>query len=145
MNNNDSQKEQAPEKTFTGVYIDRKTLDDIEASLPAADCRSRNEFINKAVSHYLVSIRSKQISELISSSLEAVIAAKIKDTENRLARVIFKQSVEIAMLVHIIAGLNNVSPERVNGLRQMCADHVSKLGGKYRLEDIVDFQSGGDG
>ena len=145
MKNNDSQKEQGLEKTFTGVYIDRKTLDDIEASLPIADCRSRNEFINKAISYYLVSIRSDDVSSLITPYLESVIAAKIKDTENRLARVIFKQSVEIAMLVHIIAGLNSVDPKSIDALRKMCTDHVSKLGGKYRFEDIVDFQNGGDG
>ncbi len=142
MSSKDSQKDRSTEKTFTGVYIDRATLDDIEASLPAADCRSRNEFIVKAVNHYLVSIRSDQISDLISASLEAVISARIKDTENRLARVIFKQSVEIAMLIHIICGFNHVPEDRIDSLRKMCSDQVSKLGGRYRLEDIVRFQNG---
>ncbi len=40
------------EKTFTGLYLDRELLDDIARELSEANCRTRNEFINKAIRFY---------------------------------------------------------------------------------------------
>ena len=128
------------EKTFTGVYTDKDTLASISAALPAANCRTRNEFINKAVRFYLAFLNNRDYSEFLTPALESVIAGKIGDTENRIARVLFKQSVELAMMMHIVAGTNDVQLEDLNKLRKMCVDEVSKLGGKYKFEDVVRFQ-----
>ena len=129
-----------PEKTFTGVYTDKETLDRINAALSTANCRTRNEFINKAVRFYLAFLNNRDYSEFLTPALESVIAGKIGDTENRIARVLFKQSVELAMMMHIVAGTNDVQLEALNKLRKMCVDEVSKLGGKYKFEDVVRFQ-----
>ena len=128
------------EKTFTGVYTDKDTLASISAALPAANCRTRNEFINKAVRFYLAFLNNRDYSEFLTPALESVIAGTIGDTENRIARVLFKQSVELAMMMHIVAGTNDVQLEDLNKLRKMCVDEVSKLGGKYKFEDVVRFQ-----
>lgn len=128
------------EKTFTGVYTDKDTLASISAALPAANCRTRNEFINKAVRFYLTFLNNRDYSEYLTPALESVIAGKIGDTENRIARVLFKQSVELAMMMHIVAATNDVQPEDLNKLRKMCVDEVSRLGGKYKFDDVVRFQ-----
>ena len=128
------------EKTFTGVYTDKETLDRINAALSAANCRTRNEFINKAVRFYLAFLNNRDYSEFLTPALESVIAGKIGDTENRIARVLFKQSVELAMMMHIVAATNDVQPEDMNKLRKMCVDEVSRLGGKYKFDDVVRFQ-----
>lgn len=128
------------EKTFTGVYTDKDTLASISAALPAANCRTRNEFINKAVQFYLAFLNNRSSSEFLTPALESVIAGKIGDTENRIARVLFKQSVELAMMMHIVAATNDVHPEDLNKLRKLCVDEVSRLGGKYKFDDVVRFQ-----
>ena len=130
------------EKAFTGVYTDKATFAKINAALPAANCRTRNEFINKAIQFYLTYLNNQSSSEFLTPALESVIAGKIGDTENRIARVLFKQSVELAMMMHIVAGTNDVQPEDLNKLRKLCVDEVSKLGGKYTFEDAVQFQQG---
>ena len=65
------------EKTFTGVYTDKETLDRINASLSAANCRTRNEFINKAVRFYLTFLNNRDYSEYLTPALESVIAGKV--------------------------------------------------------------------
>ena len=130
------------EKAFTGVYTDKATFAKINAALPTANCRTRNEFINKAIQFYLTYLNNQSSSEFLTPALESVIAGKIGDTENRIARVLFKQSVELAMMMHIVAGTNDVQPEDLNKLRKLCVDEVSKLGGKYTFEDVVRFQQG---
>lgn len=130
------------EKTFTGVYTDTETLSRIAAALPAANCRTRNEFINKAIGFYLAYLSNKDSAEFLTPALESVIAAKISDTENRIARVLFKQGVELAMLMHVVAATNDVQPNELDKLRKLCVDEVSKVNGRYRFEDAVRFQNG---
>ena len=130
------------EKTFAGIYTDKETLDKIFASLPAANCRTRNEFINKAIRFYLAYINNQDSSEFLTPALESVIAGKIGDTENRIARVLFKQGVELAMMMHVVAATNNISQQELDNLRKLCVDEISKLGGKFKFEDAVRFQKG---
>lgn len=130
------------EKTFTGVYTDKETLARINAALPAANCRTRNEFINKAIQFYLTYLNNQSSSEYLTPALESVIAGKIGATENRIARVLFKLSVELAMMMHVVAVTNEIQPQDLADLRKLCVDEVSKLGGKYTFEDAVRFQQG---
>ncbi len=128
-----------------GLFIKDDLLDLCDRNVGRDESSSRSEFVCNAIEFYIAWLNKEMEGYFLSPELESVISSKIKDTENRLSRVIFKQSVEIAMLIHIISGLNHIAPDRIDGLRKMCADHVSKLGGRYRFEDIVDFQNGGDG
>lgn len=125
-----------------GFSISERLLDLCDRSIGLDDSRSRSEFICKAIEFYIAWLNKNLYGGFLSPELESVISAKVNDTENRLARVIFKQSVEIAMLIHVICAFNHVPDDRIDDLRKMCSDQVSKLGGRYRLEDIVRFQNG---
>ena len=127
-------------KTFTGLYTEKKLLEEIALSLGQANCKTRNEFINQAIRFYLAHLNTQNSSDLLTPALESVIGAKIKDTENRLARVLFKQGVELAMMMHIIAATNNVDAAGLGELRKLCVDEVSRLGGRYSFDDVVKFQ-----
>ncbi|HCA28965.1 MAG TPA: hypothetical protein DEP23_05055 [Ruminococcaceae bacterium] len=127
-------------KTFTGLYTEKKLLEEIALSLEQANCKTRNEFINQAIRFYLTHLNTQNSSDLLTPALESVIGAKIKDTENRLARVLFKQGVELAMMMHIIAATNNVDATGLGELRKLCVDEVSRLGGRYSFDDAVRFQ-----
>ena len=69
-----------------------------------------------------------------------MIGGKIATTENHIAHVIFKQSVEIAMMMHVIAGAFQIDEDNLDRLRGMCVDEVSRLGGKFKFEDAVRIQ-----
>lgn len=127
-------------KTFTGLYTEKKLLEEIALSLEQANCKTRNEFINQAIRFYLAHLNTQNSSDLLTPALESVIGAKIKDTENRLARVLFKQGVELAMMMHIIAATNNVDVAGLGELRKLCVEEVSRLGGRYSFDDAVKFQ-----
>ena len=129
------------EKITTGLYIDDSLLAEINTSLSAANCRTRNEFIIEAIRRYITTLRREDYSDLLTPALESVIGAKIKDTENRLARVLFKQGVELAMMMHVIAGTNDVSASELDELRRLCVDEVARLSGRYSFDDAVRFQN----
>ena len=128
------------EKTFTGLYTETDTLEKINQSLETANCRTRNEFINKAIDFYLTYLNGKEYTDILTPAFESVIGAKIQDTENRLARVLFKQGVELAMLMNVIAGTNEIDEHTLAALRKHCVNEVSRLSGRYSFDDAVKLQ-----
>ncbi len=125
-----------------GIYIDKQLLSRCDAAIPAANARSRSELISDALELYLAWLHSKDTSKVLTPALESVIAGKIGDTENRLARVLFKQGVELAMLMHVVAAAHDICKQDLDALRKLCVDEVSRLGGKYKFDDAVRFQKG---
>ena len=125
-----------------GSYIDKQLLSRCDAAIPAANARSRSELISDALELYLAWLHNKDASKVLTPALESVIAGKIGDTENRLARVLFKQGVELAMLMHVVAAANDIREQDLDALRKLCVDEVSRLGGKYKFDDAVRFQKG---
>lgn len=123
-----------------GIYINDGLLKTIDTAITRTNATSRSEFISEALQFYLAWLDEKNITDVLTPALESVIGAKILDTEERLARVIFKQSVELAMLTHIIASSNNIQTDVLDDLRKMCVENVKRLSGKYKLSDIVRYQ-----
>lgn len=102
--------------------------------------RSRSDFIAEALEFYMAWLHSEETSKVLTPALESVISGRIGDTENRIARVLFKQSVELAMLMHVVAATHAVRPEDLESLRKMCVGEVSKINGKFSFEDAVKLQ-----
>lgn len=125
-----------------GIYIDKQLLSRCDAAIPVTNARSRSELISEALELYLAWLHSKDTSKVLTPALESVIAGKIGDTENRLARVLFKQGVELAMLMHVVAAANDIREQDLDALRKLCVDEVSRLGGKFKFDDAVRFQKG---
>ena len=46
------------------------------------------------------------------------------------------------MMNNILASTHNIDSASMDALRRYCTDEVASIGGRYRLEDAVDFQAG---
>ena len=135
-------KDNTPTGITTGIYIDRDLPDIINAYIKQADCRSRNEFINKAIRHYIAYLQKESDNEFLTPALESVLSGMIGDAENRLARIIFKLATELSMLFHFTASAYDVTEEEIDKLRKFCVDEVSRLNGNISLKNAVRQQRG---
>ena len=124
----------------TGVYMAKELLHRVDEAIGKTNARSRSEFISDALELYLAWLHTEETSKVLTPALESVISGRIADTENRISRVLFKQSVELAMLMHVVAATHAVRPEDLENLRKMCVGEVSKINGKYSFEDAVKLQ-----
>ena len=131
---------QEKEAIRTGIYIEKALLERADAAMSKTDARSRSDFITKALEFYIAWLHSEETSKVLTPALESVISGRIGDTENRIARVLFKQSVELAMLMHVVAATHSIRPEDVESLRKMCMSEVSKVNGKFHFDDAVRLQ-----
>lgn len=124
----------------TGIYIDKELLNRADEAIRKTSARSRSEFVSEALEFYIAWLHSAETSRVLTPALESVISGRIGDTENRIARVLFKQSVELAMLMHVVAATHSVRPEDLEALRKMCVGEVSKVNGKFHFDDAVRMQ-----
>jgi metal-responsive CopG/Arc/MetJ family transcriptional regulator len=132
-----------PGSITTGIYIDRDLPDIITAYLKQADCRSRNEFINKAIRHYIAFLQKENDNEFLTPALESVLSGLLGDTENRLARILFKLATELSMLLHVTASQYDITEDEIDNLRKFCVDEVSRLNGSVNLKAALRHQRGG--
>lgn len=131
-----------PEKNIIriGLSLDETLLKRCDASLPLTDCRSRSEFISNAIDYYVTKLNCDNDTRLLLPALDEAIDGRMKDTENRLSRILFKLGVEVAMMMHVVAGTNEIDSSQLTALRQLCTEEVARLSGRYSLEDAVRFQ-----
>ena len=64
------------------------------------------------------------------------------ESDNRQSRMMFKMSVEMAMMMNLLAAFHDVDPDSLEKLRGECIKEVKRLNGSFSLKDAVDWQSG---
>ena len=125
------------EKVRTAFYGETNLLKMADNCLKQADCRSRNEFINKAIRHYIAYLQKENDNEFLTPALESVLSGMIGDAENRLSRIIFKLATEMSMMFHFTASTYDVTEDDIDQLRKYCVDEVSRLNGNISLKNAV--------
>ena len=124
------------ERVRKGVYLEKDVIEECDRMLTAADARSRNEFIEKALKFYLGYLKTNQAEDYQLQSVSSMVSGTIRDTENRLARMDFKLAVEIAKLAHIIASVYEIDGETLQRLQQKCVEEVKRINGAIWFEDV---------
>lgn len=125
-----------------GLYINQDLLKACDNAISRTNATSRSDFISNAIEFYIAWLDSKNTTKILTPALETVIGSKILDTEDRIARVLFKQGVELAMLMHVVSATNDITESQLKDLRKICVEEVKRNSGKYKFEDAFRFQKG---
>ena len=125
-----------------GLYINQDLLKTCDNAISRTNATSRSDFISNSIEFYIAWLDSKNTTKILTPALESVIGSKILDTEDRIARVLFKQGVELAMLMHVVAATNDITESQLKELRKICIEEVKRNSGKYKFEDAFRFQKG---
>ena len=64
----------------------------------------------------------------------------VKNSENRLARLLFKIAVEMAKLESMLAAINDMDEATMRRLHIRCVNEVKKINGILTMEDAVRYQ-----
>ena len=123
------------------LWIYPSTNGEIESTYESDNCKSKSEFIKKAVKFYLCYLKQEKnvnyLSPMIISQMNAVIAG----TEQRLSRNLFKMAVELGKISHTLAALNDVDEDTLRELHAMCVDEVRHINGCIDFSNAVRFQN----
>jgi len=131
------------EKVRFQMRISPDTDAKIKESMPLTNCQSKNEFVEEALRFYCGYLSASNALEILPPIFAAAIQGTIKDTENRIARLLFKQAVELDMMMNVVAAGRNVDDETTKRLRARRVQEVKKTGGAVTFDAAVKYQNGG--
>ena len=130
------------EKIRFQMRISPETDSKIKKAMEVDNCQSQNEFVEKALRFYCGYVSASNSLEVLPPLLASAIRGSIQDTENRIARLLFKMAVELDMTMNVVAGGFKVSDDKLQQLRARCVQEVKKTGGTISFEDAVKYQRG---
>lgn len=129
-------------KDRTAVWLYPETIEQMDSMLETDNAKSRSEFIEKALQFYMGYLASENTTSYLSKVLVSAIQGTLRETENRNSSNLFRLSVEMAMMMNILAAGLEISDDDLRKLRGRCINEVKKTRGKISMEDAVKFQQG---
>lgn len=97
------------------------------------NCRSKNEFIEKAVNCYADMLAAGE-STMLPRAVQSAIDSRLKLFEDRIASLLYKQAVEMDMAMSILLQSLNVSEDVLRQERAKSIAAVKRTNGQLRLE-----------
>ena len=128
----------------TGTMMFPEIIQLCDDNLDLANTRSRNDFIEEAIKFYASYLNTKHNNLFIADSIESVLQNSIQITEVRLSKLLFKQSVEMSMMMNIIAANFELNDDTLKKLRIKCIKDVKTSVGSITFEDIIKYQNSED-
>ncbi len=126
------------------LYMCPETLDKIEQIYKESDCSSRSEFIEKAIRFYIGYLTAEDKANFLPNMFLSNMRAIVSESDNRHSRMLFKMSVEMAILMNLFAAEYDIDPDILSRLRGSCVKEVKRLNGSFSMEDAVEWQRVGE-
>ncbi|MBQ3706802.1 MAG: hypothetical protein IJL03_07875 [Lachnospiraceae bacterium] len=101
--------------------------------------RSKNEFIRDAVDFYIEWCRRPYSQQFLTAALESVISAKIRESESRICRMLFKNAVEQNVSTRLAAWDYDLSDKQLDSLYRISVAEVKKNNGALDLEKYFEL------
>ncbi len=128
------------EKIKFPLYVLPDTMSRVEQLHRKDGCASKSEFIEKAVNFYCGYITATDYRDYFPSIIVSTVKGSIDSFENRMASLMFKNAVELSMLLHVVSATNNVDEKTLSELRGFCVNEVKRLQGTISFDAALRYQ-----
>lgn len=124
------------------LWIKESSLDLVKKLHKDNNCSSQSEFIEKAILFYAGYLSAEDnrayLPNVVTSTLKGIVA----ESDNRMSRMLFKLSVEMAVMMNVLASMQDIDKLSLERLRGECVKEVKRLNGNFSFSDAVDWQQG---
>ena len=131
------------EKTRIHTRISPDTKRKMENAMPNANCQSQNEFVEKAICFYSDYVMTKDVTNFLAPILVSTLRATLQCSEDRIARLMFKETVELNMMMNVLAIGLEIDDTQMDQLRGRCIQEVKKSNGSITFKDVVQAKNYG--
>lgn len=132
----------AEEKVKFLMRIDPDTDRKIKAAMPNANCRSQNEFVESAVRFYCDYLAAEDVANFLPPIFVHAMRDTIKCSEDRISHLLFKLTVEISMMMHVLAMGLEVNTDQLDKLRWQCVQEVKRTNGSVTFKETLEKNQG---
>ena len=112
---------------------DPKTRQKIEQWYERDNCRSMNEFIDKAVNFY-ADCKAAGCNDMLPGAISSAMDGRLSILEKNLSALSFNHAVELDMLVGIIADFAKLDRDDLKRRRAESVKNVKQTNGRISLE-----------
>ena len=127
-------------KKRTAVWLTPGVIRRMDGWLEEDNCKTRSEFIEKALRFYMGCLATEDTSEYLSRALVDTLRGTLADNENRLRTLLFKLCVEVNMMSHTVAAHFRADPVNRRELRAYAVDEVRRTNGQISFDRALDQQ-----
>ena len=132
--------EEHDNKKRTAVWLTPGVIRRMDGWLEEDNCKTRSEFIEKALRFSMGYLATEDTSEYLSRALADTLRGTLAYNENRLRTLLFKLCVEVNMMGHTVAAHFRADPVNRRELRAYAVDEVLRTNGKISFDDALDLQ-----
>ena len=127
--------------TKIALRIDNDELNKLDYHVDASNSRSRYAFIIDAIKFYCGYLDASD-NYYLPTAIKSTMEGSLQSAEDRISRLLFKNTVEVSMMMNLFAHAVDVEEDTLNKLRQKCLNDVKKTNGKIDFKEINRYQNG---
>ncbi len=127
-------------KVKFALWLTPEARDMVSAYYCADNCKSKSEFIEKAIVFYCGYLSAKNAESYLPRLLGSVLSGTLEMFGDRIGRLLFKQAVECNITNHLIAADSDVDVDTYERLRNRSLREVRETNGKISFKDDLIFQ-----
>ena len=116
------------------------TLELMKNTYRKTNCRTQSEFIERAIQYYCGHVNAADDVSYLPNAFLSIMNSLVNESDTRQGRMMFKLAVEMAMMMNILASIQDIDSETLNRLRHECINEVKRLNGGFSMEDAVAWQ-----
>ena len=119
------------------LRVDPKTAQRVEQWYKAANCRSQNEFMERAINFYADYIEMNDNNDLLPQALQSYLDGRLDQLENRMSSLLYKQAVTLDTGMSVLVDCVHLDEVYLRKKRAESAARVKKLNGHLQLEQMA--------
>ena len=122
------------------VWLTDGAWNQVKDHYRADNCSTQNEYIEKAIRFYSGYLDTEQADSYLPRVLAEVLEGKLSALGDRMGKLLFKLSVDNALMAHITAVSIDVDLDTLKKVRVQCIKDVKETNGQIDFQDAVKFQ-----
>ena len=130
------------EKKKIPLYLSDEMLRRVDAQCALENVPSRTAFLDQAIQFYLEYQSIQNGGALLPTAVSSAIEGRLGVMEDRMAALLFKQTVEMDMVMNVVSAAAEITPTELQALRSRCVKEVKQTNGKLSFADTLAYQEG---
>lgn len=129
---------QEEKKRKCAFWLSPETKQCVEDKYQSANCKSQSEYVEKALLFYEGYLSASNATEFLAPVIAQTIKGTLDGFCAHISRNLFRLAVEEAKTWNLIAGLFQVSPEKLKHIHNKATGEVKRLKGKLNYEYVFE-------
>ena len=127
------------ERVKVPLRLSKEQLSKLDVYVKLAQADSRNQFLIDAIEFYGGYISAEK-NKFLPNAIASAMLGIVDNSEDRISRIIFKNTVELSIVMNILAAVAEIDENKLRALRAKCIKDVKGTIGQISFDEIYKYQ-----